>query len=162
MKMSMTMASPFSTPVRCKKGMSNLKLYWIHSMTLNSPFVPIPANQWKDQNSVKAKFMSHHGKLHLFILAPIYLLFGIRRAVWIANTSIDAFRGYSWDIKCITLHAISRDPTAFPVPCLYCQVYRLLQNNTHPSISSIIQIEAENATEMRFVPSQSEDCTQIH
>ncbi|CCI46131.1 unnamed protein product [Albugo candida] len=67
-----------------------------------------------------------------------------RRAVWIANTSTDAFRGYSWDIKCITLHAISRDPTAFPVPCLYCQ------------------IEAENATEMRFVPSQSEDLTRLY
>nr|CCA21975.1 conserved hypothetical protein [Albugo laibachii Nc14] len=67
-----------------------------------------------------------------------------RRAIWISNTSSDTSRGYSWDIKCITLHAISRDPAAFPVPCLYCQ------------------IEAEDATEVRFVPSQSEDLTRLY
>lgn len=29
---------------------------------------------------------------------------------------------YEVDIPCITLHAISKDPSSFPKPCLYCQV----------------------------------------
>jgi len=29
---------------------------------------------------------------------------------------------YEAEIPCITLHAISKDPSSFPKPCLYCQV----------------------------------------
>lgn len=42
--------------------------------------------------------------------------------------------GYAWEMSSVTLHAISRDPAAFPKPCLYCQ------------------ISNQDVSEVRFVP----------
>lgn len=41
------------------------------------------------------------------------------RICWIADTSDKA---YEFDVPYITLHAISRDPSTYPTPCIYCQL----------------------------------------
>uniref|UniRef100_K3WI74 Chloride conductance regulatory protein ICln n=1 Tax=Globisporangium ultimum (strain ATCC 200006 / CBS 805.95 / DAOM BR144) TaxID=431595 RepID=K3WI74_GLOUD len=57
-----------------------------------------------------------------------------KRVVWIGDRNAAARVGYGWETSLITLHAISRDTSAFPKPCLYCQ------------------IDAEDISEVRFVP----------
>ena len=42
-----------------------------------------------------------------------------RRLLWLSSTSDEAF---DFDIAFITLHAISRDPSSYPLPCIYCQL----------------------------------------
>ncbi|CAH0485440.1 unnamed protein product [Peronospora farinosa] len=43
-----------------------------------------------------------------------------QRIIWLnAEQSVG---GYGWEMSSVTLHAISRDPAAFPKPCLYCQI----------------------------------------
>lgn len=48
--------------------------------------------------------------------------------VWLETTDIGAaasaapVKGYSLDLPCIVMHAVCRDPEAFPSPCLYCHV----------------------------------------
>jgi len=59
-----------------------------------------------------------------------------KHVIWLSST--DEARGYSFNYQMISLHAISRDPEAFPEPCLYCQLD--------------VQNEEEEAAEMRFVP----------
>jgi nucleotide-sensitive chloride channel 1A len=51
--------------------------------------------------------------------------------------------GYGWDTSRVTLHAISRDESAFPLPCLYCQV------------------DSDEVSEIRFVPSDPEQLQAI-
>ncbi|DAZ98451.1 TPA: hypothetical protein N0F65_001152 [Lagenidium giganteum] len=59
-----------------------------------------------------------------------------KRVVWVGD--VHAARvGYGWDMRIITLHAISRDVSAFPEPCLYCQ------------------LDSEDTSEVRFVPSDA-------
>lgn len=41
--------------------------------------------------------------------------------MWIGDRTA-ARVGYGWEMSNINLHAISRDTSAFPEPCLYCQV----------------------------------------
>lgn len=55
------------------------------------------------------------------------------RAIWL-GTALGARVGYAWEMSSVTLHAISRDPAAFPKPCLYCQ------------------ISGQDVSEVRFVP----------
>uniref|UniRef100_A0AAV1UYD3 Uncharacterized protein n=1 Tax=Peronospora matthiolae TaxID=2874970 RepID=A0AAV1UYD3_9STRA len=55
------------------------------------------------------------------------------RVMWI-GASVEQRVGYAWEMASVTLHAISRDPAAFPRPCLYCQ------------------ISHEDVSEVRFVP----------
>ena len=49
--------------------------------------------------------------------------------------------GYGWEMSAVTLHAISRDPAAFPKPCVYCQ------------------ISDQDVSEVRFVPEDDKTCT---
>ncbi len=39
-----------------------------------------------------------------------------QRLVWVGATRFEAA------VPAVTLHAISKDPSSFPKPCLYCQV----------------------------------------
>lgn len=51
---------------------------------------------------------------------PGRLFITTRNLVWLS--SVDSARGYSIDYPSISVHAISRDPAAFPRPCLYMQL----------------------------------------
>ncbi|CAH0480918.1 unnamed protein product [Peronospora belbahrii] len=57
------------------------------------------------------------------------------RVIWLSTLSEQQQPlGYAWKMNYVTLHAISRDPCAFPRPCLYCQ------------------ISNQDVSEVRFVP----------
>ncbi|KAF0910620.1 hypothetical protein E2562_003052 [Oryza meyeriana var. granulata] len=43
-----------------------------------------------------------------------------RRVIWLSET--EKGQGYAVDFLAITLHAVSRDPEAYPSPCIYTQI----------------------------------------
>ncbi|CAM9224297.1 unnamed protein product [Phaeothamnion confervicola] len=43
-----------------------------------------------------------------------------KRVVWLSGTSAD--KAFDFDVPYICLHAVSRDPHTFPLPCIYCQL----------------------------------------
>jgi hypothetical protein len=45
-----------------------------------------------------------------------------RRVIWLSEA--EKGKGYAVEFLDITLHAVSRDPEAYPSPCLYTQVIR--------------------------------------
>ncbi|KAG6615162.1 Chloride conductance regulatory protein ICln [Phytophthora cinnamomi] len=60
------------------------------------------------------------------------------RVVWL-GAAIGARVGYAWDMSSVTLHAISRDPAAFPKPCVYCQI-------SHEDVSEVRFVPADDKT----------------
>jgi nucleotide-sensitive chloride channel 1A len=48
------------------------------------------------------------------------LVITTRHVIWLS--SADGEKGYKVDFPTISLHAISRDPASFPMPCVYCQL----------------------------------------
>uniref|UniRef100_J3LM06 Chloride conductance regulatory protein ICln n=1 Tax=Oryza brachyantha TaxID=4533 RepID=J3LM06_ORYBR len=42
------------------------------------------------------------------------------RAIWLSE--VEKGQGYAVDFLAITLHAVSRDPEAYPSPCIYTQI----------------------------------------
>ncbi|ETV85141.1 hypothetical protein H257_02986 [Aphanomyces astaci] len=44
------------------------------------------------------------------------------RVAWIFGQESEGVVGYAWDMTFLSLHAISRDTSSFPEPCLYCQL----------------------------------------
>ncbi|CAK4312501.1 unnamed protein product [Aphanomyces euteiches] len=61
------------------------------------------------------------------------------RVVWVFSQNGSGVVGYAWDMTYLSLHAISRDLSSFPEPCLYCQ----------------LDVEVE-VNEIRFVPQDPE------
>jgi hypothetical protein len=45
-----------------------------------------------------------------------------RRVIWLSEAEMG--KGFAVEFLDITLHAVSRDPEAYPSPCLYTQVIR--------------------------------------
>lgn len=43
-----------------------------------------------------------------------------RQVVWLSD--VDKTKGYAVDFLSLSLHAVSRDPEAYPSPCIYTQV----------------------------------------
>lgn len=43
-----------------------------------------------------------------------------RKVVWLSD--VDREKGYAVDFLSLSLHAVSRDPEAYPSPCIYAQV----------------------------------------
>ena len=46
--------------------------------------------------------------------------FDARRVIWVSDT--ERTKGYAVDFVAVSLHAVSRDPEAYPSPCIYTQV----------------------------------------
>jgi hypothetical protein len=58
-------------------------------------------------------------KLYVVVLS---MLMGFcRQVIWLSD--VDRAKGYAVDFLSLSLHAISRDPEAYPSPCIYAQVY---------------------------------------
>ncbi|CEM07851.1 unnamed protein product [Vitrella brassicaformis CCMP3155] len=82
-----------------------------------------------------------------------------QRVVWLSSDDRD--KGMAFDYPVIILHAISRDPQAFPQPCIYCQ----LKADRPPAAAAAAGEEEEGGegddfdalNEMRFIP-QDETC----
>jgi len=47
--------------------------------------------------------------------------------IWVSD--VDKSKGYAVDFLSISLHAVSRDPEAYSVPCLYTQVFTYILSN---------------------------------
>ncbi|KAE8899434.1 hypothetical protein PF005_g10933 [Phytophthora fragariae] len=60
------------------------------------------------------------------------------RVVWL-GAPVGVHVGYAWEMSSVTLHAISRDPAAFPSPCLYCQM-------SSPDVSEVRFVPADDKT----------------
>ncbi|KAG4962091.1 Chloride conductance regulatory protein ICln [Glycine soja] len=80
-----------------------------------------------------------------------------KQVIWVSD--VDKTKGYAVDFLCISLHAVSRDPEAYPLPCLYTQIDTGEADDDHSdSESNHIQQDLSHITEMRLIPS---DPTQL-
>ncbi|XLS77897.1 hypothetical protein HN51_062122 [Arachis hypogaea] len=80
--------------------------------------------------------------------------------LYITTNDVDNTKGYAVDFLSISLHAVSRDPDAYPHPCLYTQIDINAEEDgseNSDSESSDIQ-DLSRITEMRLIPS---DPTQL-
>ena len=94
--------------------------------------IEIHASSSDPSNDSDAQTLPHNGSRGaLFVTTS--------RVMWI-GASLEQRVGYAWEMASVTLHAISRDPAAFPRPCLYCQ------------------ISHEDVSEVRFVPVDDHTC----
>ncbi|KAL2341111.1 hypothetical protein Fmac_009051 [Flemingia macrophylla] len=81
-----------------------------------------------------------------------------KQVIWVND--VDRTKGYAIDFLSISLHAISRDPETYPVPCLYTQIdtEEEADEDHSDSESNQSQQNLSNITEMRLIPS---DPTQL-
>ncbi|KAK7404229.1 hypothetical protein VNO78_04937 [Psophocarpus tetragonolobus] len=80
-----------------------------------------------------------------------------KQVIWVSD--VEKTKGYAVDFLSISLHAVSRDPEAYPLPCLYTQIDTGEVDDDHSdSESNHIQQNLSNVTEMRLIPS---DPTQL-
>ncbi|KAF3780041.1 Chloride conductance regulatory protein ICln [Nymphaea thermarum] len=79
-----------------------------------------------------------------------------KRLVWLND--VDRENGYAVDFLSIALHAISRDPAAYPFPCIYAQIETEAIDDEEEELE-ISDVECNGSTdlsrisEMRLVPS---------
>ncbi|XP_031496639.1 chloride conductance regulatory protein ICln [Nymphaea colorata] len=79
-----------------------------------------------------------------------------KRLVWLND--VDRENGYAVDFLSIALHAISRDPAAYPFPCIYAQIETETIDDEEEELA-ISDVECNGSTdlsrisEMRLVPS---------
>lgn len=52
--------------------------------------------------------------------SPGTLFISTKRVIWLSDTERD--KGYAVDFFSVSLHAVSRDPEAYPSPCIYTQI----------------------------------------
>ncbi|RCV43288.1 hypothetical protein SEVIR_9G285300v4 [Setaria viridis] len=83
---------------------------------------------------------------------PGTLFLTTRRVIWIGEGG----KGYAVDFIAVSLHAVSRDPEAYPSPCIYTQIETEAGSDeeSDESDSEINgEIEVSKVTEMRIIPS---------
>lgn len=80
-----------------------------------------------------------------------------KQVIWLSD--LDTSKGYAIDFYSISLHAVSRDPEAYPLPCLYTQIDKE-DNEADRDESDGSESELDGASldlskikEMRLVPS---------
>ncbi|XP_078439788.1 nucleotide-sensitive chloride conductance regulator (ICln) family protein [Wolffia australiana] len=77
-----------------------------------------------------------------------------KRVIWLSDA--DQTRGYAVDFVGISLHAVSRDPDAYPFPCIYAQIETEIGEDERSGESDsecAEELELSKVTEMRLVPS---------
>ncbi|KAH7664687.1 ICln protein [Dioscorea alata] len=86
--------------------------------------------------------------------SPGNLYITSRRVVWLSDAEKD--KGYAVDFLSVSLHAVSTDPEAYPLPCIYAQIETGCDEDEESGGSDSEQQEDFNLskiTEMRLVPS---------
>ncbi|CAL9099312.1 unnamed protein product [Musa hybrid cultivar] len=86
--------------------------------------------------------------------SPGTLYITTRRVIWLSDT--DKGNGYAVDFLSVCLHAVSRDPEAYSLPCIYTQIETEDGDNEESESSdseSHGDLELSNVTEMRLIPS---------
>ncbi|KAJ3682611.1 hypothetical protein LUZ60_015184 [Juncus effusus] len=89
--------------------------------------------------------------------SPGTLFITTRRVIWLSETEKE--KGYSVDFVSISLHAVSRDPEAYPQPCIYTQIEKEEEMDGSDSGSEEDSFDLSKISEMRFIPS---DPNQLH
>ncbi|KAL0299407.1 UNVERIFIED_CONTAM: Chloride conductance regulatory protein ICln [Sesamum radiatum] len=85
--------------------------------------------------------------------SPGTLYISTKQVVWLSDT--DRAKGYAVDFVSVSLHAVSRDPEAYPSPCIYTQIEtgaEELESEDSDSESDDM-LNLSKITEMRLVPS---------
>ncbi|KAJ1426495.1 ICln [Sesbania bispinosa] len=89
--------------------------------------------------------------------SPGTLYITTKQVIWVSD--VDKNKGYAVDFLSISLHAVSRDPDAYPVPCLYTQIETEADEEDHDSDNSDSECQdLSMISEMRLIPS---DPTQL-
>lgn len=85
--------------------------------------------------------------------SPGTLYISTKRVIWLSD--VDAQKGYAVDFLSISLHAVSRDPEAYPSPCIYTQIETEAdEDESEDSDSESHETQdLSRITEMRLVPS---------
>lgn len=86
--------------------------------------------------------------------SPGTLYISTKRVIWLSDN--DVTKGYAVDFLSISLHAVSRDPEAYPSPCIYTQIEIEDDEGSESEESDSELVEDVNlskVTEMRLVPS---------
>ena len=87
------------------------------------------------------------------------LVITTRSVLWLSST--DEAKGYKVDFPTISLHAISRDPASFAMPCIYCQLDIEEECMTEQDGDGEEDEETSGVSEARFVPGAEDDLEAI-
>ncbi|KAK2972764.1 hypothetical protein RJ640_019412 [Escallonia rubra] len=85
--------------------------------------------------------------------SPGTLYISTKKVVWLSDS--DRSKGYAVDFLSVSLHAVSRDPEAYPSPCIYTQIEIGAEDEESEGSDSEHDdvFDLEKVTEMRLVPS---------
>lgn len=85
--------------------------------------------------------------------SPGTLYITTKQVVWLSDT--DRSKGYAVDFLSVSLHAVSRDPEAYPNPCLYAQIDNGMDDDESEGSSDEGDESSDlsRITELRLVPS---------
>ncbi|OVA07652.1 Methylosome subunit pICln [Macleaya cordata] len=83
--------------------------------------------------------------------SPGTLYISTKRVVWLSD--LEREKGYAVDFLSISLHAVSRDPEAYSVPCIYTQIETEAGEDEDSDSESNETLDVSKITEMRLIPS---------
>ncbi|GFP88289.1 chloride conductance regulatory protein icln [Phtheirospermum japonicum] len=85
--------------------------------------------------------------------SPGTLYITTKQVVWLSD--VDRAKGYAVDFISVSLHAVSRDPEAYPSPCIYTQIETGAEEDEMEDSDSETDdtLDLSKITEMRLVPS---------
>ncbi|XP_011029973.1 PREDICTED: chloride conductance regulatory protein ICln-like [Populus euphratica] len=85
--------------------------------------------------------------------SPGTLYISTKKVLWLSD--VDRTKGYAVDFLSISLHAVSRDPEAYPSPCIYTQIETGEDEDESEGSDSECSdaLDLSKVTEMRLVPS---------
>ncbi|KAL3521439.1 hypothetical protein ACH5RR_019588 [Cinchona calisaya] len=85
--------------------------------------------------------------------SPGTLYISTKQVLWLSDA--DRAKGYAVDFIAISLHAVSRDPEAYPSPCIYTQIENGIEEDESEDSDSESNeaLNLSKITEMRLVPS---------
>ncbi|KAL5569992.1 hypothetical protein UlMin_026567 [Ulmus minor] len=85
--------------------------------------------------------------------SPGTLYISTKKVVWLSD--VDRQKGYAVDFLSLSLHAVSRDPEAYPSPCIYTQIETGDDEDESDGSDSESNaaLDLSKITEMRLVPS---------
>ncbi|KAH9678272.1 chloride conductance regulatory protein ICln [Citrus sinensis] len=95
--------------------------------------------------------------------SPGTLYITSKQVVWLSD--VDRAKGYAVDFLSLSLHAVSRDPEAYPSPCIYTQIETEDDDEDVDEGSDNESVEAldlSKVTEMRLVPSDASQYHRLH
>lgn len=86
-------------------------------------------------------------------VSPGTLYISTKQVVWLSD--VDKTKGYAVDFLSLSLHAVSRDPEAYPSPCIYTQIETEADEDESEGSDSESSdtLDLSKITEMRLIPS---------